>query len=39
MIVGIAKIKLNKQESCQLCGPRPEKTELLDAEQAVCYLH
>ena len=39
MIVGFAKIKLNKQESCPLCVPRPEITELLDAEQAVCGLH
>ena len=33
------KIKLNKQESCPLCGPRPEITELVDAEQSVCGLH
>jgi molybdopterin/thiamine biosynthesis adenylyltransferase len=33
------KIKLNKQESCPVCGPRPEITELLDAEQSVCGLH
>lgn len=33
------KIKLNKQESCPLCGSRPEITELVDAEQSVCGLH
>jgi adenylyltransferase/sulfurtransferase len=32
------KIKLNKQESCPLCGPRPEIIELADAEQSVCGL-
>jgi len=33
------KIRLNKQESCPVCGPRPEITELIDAEQSVCGLH
>jgi molybdopterin/thiamine biosynthesis adenylyltransferase len=33
------KIKLNRQESCPLCGPHPEITELIDAEQTVCGLH
>ncbi len=32
-------IKLTRQESCPLCGPRPEITELTDAEQAACGLH
>jgi adenylyltransferase/sulfurtransferase len=33
------KIKLNKQESCPLCGPHPEITELVDADRSVCSLH
>ena len=37
--MGFRKIKLNKQESCPLCGPRPEITELADAQQSVCGLH
>jgi adenylyltransferase/sulfurtransferase len=33
------KIRLNKQESCPLCGLHPEITELVDTEQTVCALH
>ena len=32
------KIGLKKQESCPLCGPQPEITELTDAEQTVCAM-
>jgi molybdopterin-synthase adenylyltransferase len=32
------KIRLNKQDSCPLCGTAPLITELTDAEQAVCGL-
>jgi molybdopterin/thiamine biosynthesis adenylyltransferase len=37
--MGFRKIKLTKQESCPLCGRRPEITELADAQQSVCGLH
>jgi len=33
------RITLKKQESCPICGPNPEITELVDAEQAACGLH
>lgn len=33
------KIKLNKQESCPLCGQNPKITELVDTDRAVCGLH
>jgi adenylyltransferase/sulfurtransferase len=33
------KIRLTRQESCPVCGPHPEITELVDTEQAVCTLH
>ena len=32
------KIKLNKQESCPVCGTEPTITELVDSEQSVCEL-
>jgi molybdopterin/thiamine biosynthesis adenylyltransferase len=32
------KIKLNKQDSCPICGTEPTITELVDAEQSVCEL-
>ena len=32
------KIRLNRQESCPICGPEPQITELVDAEQAFCGL-
>ena len=33
------KIRLSKQENCPVCGPHPQITELVDAEQAICALH
>ncbi len=33
------KIRLNRQESCPVCGPQPEITELVDSVQSVCGLH
>lgn len=32
------KIRLNRHESCPICGSEPQITELVDAEQAVCGL-
>ncbi|KPK37032.1 MAG: adenylyltransferase [Nitrospira bacterium SG8_35_1] len=33
------RIRLKKQETCPVCGPHPEITELVDSEQTACSLH